>query len=164
MKIEIKDERSISTKNQVDFIFDVTVKYVCNTFEITNDSTYIGRQSPVIIDHGSDKTITMSFNENLSLGHGCILTYALDFYNDSTRVWEPFSAATHTFVKAGTFTSAAGSFTIDADYDSHKWSTAPNHTIIARLSVTAPETASSNNYVAEEFEIVIQELCRLVTK
>ena len=48
VKIEIKDPRSTHENNKLDFIFDVTIKYICNSFEITNDSTYIGRQIAII--------------------------------------------------------------------------------------------------------------------
>ena len=48
VKIEIKDPRSAHANNKLDFIFDVTIKYICNSFEITNDSTYIGRQIAII--------------------------------------------------------------------------------------------------------------------
>ena len=103
----------------------------------------------------------MQFTENPS-SNSCLKTYALEFWDDDKRIWEPYNSAVHTFVKSGTFTSAAGTFTIDASYESHKWSAPPQYSIIAKLSVTAPETASANSYVAEEFEIIIQEKCRLV--
>lgn len=81
--------------------------------------------------------------------------YNLEFFNDNTRIWETYNtgspASQHTFVKTGTFATTAGTFDIDADYESGKWSVAPSYTVLARLSVTAPETLTTNSYVEEEF-------------
>jgi len=54
--------------------------------------------------------------------------------------------------------------TIDADYDSHKWSSWPHFNITAKLWVSAPETVDAKNYVEDMFDIIIVEKCRLVEK
>ena len=54
--------------------------------------------------------------------------------------------------------------TVDADYDTHKWSSWPNYNVTAKLWVSAPETVQTKNYVEDTFDIVIVEKCRLVEK
>ena len=121
--------------------FTLTFRHQCYDFEITNDSTYIGRQNPIIIDHGSDVAIALSFVQNPT-SNGCTKIYNLEFYNDNTRIWETYNigspATSHSFVKVGSFATTAGGFTIDASYDSHRWSAPPQYTVIAKISVTAP--------------------------
>ena len=102
----------------------------------------------------------MSFTQNPS-SNGCIKTYALEFYNDNKRIWEPYNSGTHTFISPN-WNGSTNSFTIDPSYDSGKWSAKPYYSVIARFSVTAPETVSTKNYVFEEFEIQIWEECRMV--
>lgn len=114
-----------------------------------------------MIDHGTAKTITLSFTETPS-PNGCIKNYGLEFWNDYYKRWDTYSAADHGFA---TWNSATGyQVVIDANYDSHKWSAYPNHNITAKLWVRAPETVQTKNYVEDTFDIVIVEKCRLVKK
>ena len=112
-----------------------------------------------MIDHGSAKTITLSFTSTPS-SNACQLVYGLEFWNDYYKRWDVYNAADHGFA---TWAQPTGQqVIIDANYDLHKWSAASTYNITAKMWVRAPETVQYKNYVEDVFDIVIVEKCRLV--
>ena len=100
VKIHIEDPRSITEKSFIEDIFDVTIRYNCNEFTVTQDSSNIKASdfNPVLIDHGEIKTLTLSFTELPNDGRVCVKDYGLQFWNTDTKEWDNYSAANHGFV------------------------------------------------------------------
>lgn len=115
--------------------------------------------NPVLIDHGEVKTITLSFTQLPADGRVCILNYGLQFWNKDTKEWDDYLPAKHGFVRTY---SNGPTVTLQASYDSGKWSDFPDYNVTAKLWVRSPETVQTENYVEDTFKIYIKEKCRLV--